>query len=48
MASPMPAVQNNRIVLMDSDICDRPTPRIIDGLEQVARAIHPDLYKEKP
>ena len=44
----MPAVQNNRIVLMDSDICDRPTPRIIDGLEQVAKAIHPDLYREKP
>jgi iron complex transport system substrate-binding protein len=46
--STMPAVQNDRIVLMDSDICDRPTPRIIDGLEQVAKAIHPDLYGEKP
>ena len=44
----MPAVQNNRILLMDSDILDRATPRLIDGLEHVAMAIHPELYKEKP
>ena len=44
----MPAVQNNRILLIDSDICDRPTPRLIDGLEQVARAIHPDLFRKAP
>ena len=44
----MPAVQNNRILLMDSNLCDRPTPRLIDGLEHIAKAIHPELYKEKP
>ena len=44
----MPAVTNNRIFLMDSDILNRPTSRLIDGLEQVAEAIHPELYKEKP
>ncbi len=44
----MPAVRNNRILLMDSNILDRPTPRLIDGLEHVAEAIHPELYKEKP
>jgi len=42
----MPAVRNNRIVLMDSNLCDRPTPRLIDGLEHVAKAIHPDLYRK--
>ncbi len=44
----MPAVQNNRILLMDSDILDRPTPRLIEGLEHVAEAIHPELFKVKP
>jgi iron complex transport system substrate-binding protein len=44
----MPAVQNNRILLMDSDILDRPTPRLIDGLEHVAEAIHPELFNKKP
>lgn len=44
----MPAVRDNRILLLDSNLCDRPTPRLIDGLEQVAEAIHPDLYRKKP
>ena len=44
----IPAVRNNRILLMDSNVCDRPTPRLIDGLERVAEAIHPDLYRKKP
>ena len=44
----MPAVRNNRILLMDSNLCDRPTPRLIEGLEHVAIAIHPELYEEKP
>ncbi len=44
----MPAVSNNRIVLMDSNLCDRPTPRLIDALERLAEAIHPDLFRKKP
>jgi len=44
----MPAVRDNRILLLDSNLCDRPTPRLIDGLEQVAEAIHPELYRKKP
>jgi len=44
----MPAVKNNRILLMDSNLCDRPTPRLIDALERLAEAIHPDLFREKP
>lgn len=44
----MPAVRDNRILLLDSNLCDRPTPRLIDGLERVAEAIHPELYRKKP
>jgi iron complex transport system substrate-binding protein len=40
----MTAVANGRIVIMDQDeVITRPGPRIIDGLEALARAIHPDL-----
>ena len=46
--SSMPAVRDNRILLLDSNLCDRPTPRLIDGLEQVSEAIHPDLYRKTP
>ena len=44
----MPAVRNDRIVLMDSNLCDRPTPRLIDALEIIAKIIHPELYKKRP
>ncbi len=39
----IPAVKNNRIFLVDSDLFDRPTPRLIDGLETLIRLIHPEL-----
>jgi iron complex transport system substrate-binding protein len=39
----VPAVKNNRIFIVDSDIFDRPTPRLIDALEKLARMIHPEL-----
>jgi iron complex transport system substrate-binding protein len=38
----IPAVDNNRIHFIESDIIDRPSPRIIDGLEEMARLIHPE------
>ena len=42
--SDMTAVSTGRIVIMDQDeVITRPGPRIIDGLEALARAIHPDL-----
>ena len=43
----LPAVRNDRIVLMDSNLCDRPTPRLVDGLEQLAEAIHPELFRKR-
>jgi iron complex transport system substrate-binding protein len=42
----IPAVKNNRVHLIDSDLIDRPSPRIIDGLEAMARIIHPEVAWE--
>jgi len=42
--SDLPAVRNNRIILVDSNILDRPTPRMVDGLELLVKVIHPELF----
>jgi iron complex transport system substrate-binding protein len=42
----LPAVKNGRIHLIDSDLLDRPSPRIIDGLEELARVLHPERFKK--
>lgn len=39
------AVKNDRIYLLDPNIVSRPGPRIVDALEIVAKALHPDLFK---
>jgi iron complex transport system substrate-binding protein len=41
----IPAVQNGRIHLIDSDLIDRPSPRIVEGLEEMTRLFHPELFK---
>jgi len=33
---------------VNSDIFDRATPRLVDGLETLARLIHPDRFEEAP
>ncbi|SET32572.1 iron complex transport system substrate-binding protein [Natronincola peptidivorans] len=38
------AVKNNRIELLEPNIVSRPGVRIIEALESVARAIHPELF----
>jgi iron complex transport system substrate-binding protein len=40
----IPAVRNKRIYSVDSDLIDRASPRIVDGLEKMARLIHPELF----
>ena len=41
----MTAVRDGRIVVMlDDPVITRPGPRIIDGLEAMARAIHPERF----
>jgi iron complex transport system substrate-binding protein len=42
----IPAVRNNRIHFIDSDLVDRASPRIVDGLEEMARLIHPTLFQK--
>ena len=42
----IPAVKNGRIHLIDSDLLDRPSPRIINGLEEFARVLHPERFKK--
>lgn len=39
------AVKNDKVFPIDSDLTSRPGPRIVDGLEAVAKIIHPDLFK---
>ena len=42
----IPAVKDGRIHLIDSDLIDRPSPRIINGLEEIARILHPERFKK--
>ncbi len=42
----IPAIKQGRIHLIDSDLIDRPSPRIIDGLEEMGRLIHPERFKK--
>lgn len=40
----MPAARYHRIFIEQADLFNRPTPRLVDGLELLARLIHPDLF----
>ena len=39
----LPAAAQGRIFIVDSNTLDRPTPRLVDGLELLYRLIHPEL-----
>jgi iron complex transport system substrate-binding protein len=41
----MPAVRNHQIFIEDSNLFDRPTPRLVDGLELMVKLIHPELFE---
>jgi iron complex transport system substrate-binding protein len=40
----IPAVRTNRVYFLDSDLVDRASPRIVEGLERMARLIHPERF----
>jgi iron complex transport system substrate-binding protein len=40
-----PAALNNRIYKINEDHLQRPGPRLVDGLEEMARALHPEAFK---
>ena len=42
------AVINDQIFVVDAELFDRPTPRLVDGLEKIAAIIHPELFSRKP
>jgi len=39
------AVRQDRIYTIDGDLVDRPGPRIVQGLKEMAKIIHPELFK---
>jgi iron complex transport system substrate-binding protein len=39
------AVKNNQIFPFDDNMVSRPGPRLVDGLEQLAKLLHPELFK---
>ena len=39
----IPAVKHGRIYVIDSDLIDLPSPRIVDGLEAIAGILHPEI-----
>lgn len=41
------AVKKKRVYILDSDILDRPTPRMVDGLEMLVKVIHPGFVPLK-
>ena len=41
------AFRNNRIYTIDTDIVSRSGPRIVDALEQLAKLLHPKMFKEE-
>jgi len=43
--SKIAAVTTNRVLPFDDNLVSRPGPRLVDGLEALAQAIHPELYK---
>ena len=40
-----PAALNNRVYKINDDLLSRPGPRLVDGLEQLARALHPEVFR---
>jgi len=43
----IPAVKSNSIYVIDSNLVDRPGPRVIEGLEALARLIHPEVFSQR-
>lgn len=39
------AVQENHIFIFDDNLVSRPGPRLVDGLEAMAKLLHPDLFQ---
>jgi len=38
------AVKNDKVFVVDAELFDRPTTRLVEGLEVIAAIIHPELF----
>jgi len=43
----LPAVQNDRIYVIEPDITLRLGPRLLQGAETIAKCLHPDIFRQK-
>ncbi|MGZ0086181.1 ABC transporter substrate-binding protein [Caldibacillus thermoamylovorans] len=41
----VPAVKNKRVYDVNTDLVSRPGPRLAEGVEELAKAIYPDVFK---
>ena len=41
----LPAVRAHRVYFLDGDQLVVPGPRVVDGIEQIARVLHPDAFR---
>jgi iron complex transport system substrate-binding protein len=44
----LPAARDQRIFIEDANLFNRPSPQLVEGLEHLARLIHPELFKGAP
>ncbi|NEY71291.1 ABC transporter substrate-binding protein [Bacillus mesophilus] len=42
----VPAIQNERVYDIQSDLVSRPGPRLIEGVEELAKAVYPEVFTE--
>ncbi len=40
-----PAVRNGKVFRVNADLLSRPGPRVVDGLEQIAKNLHPEKFE---
>lgn len=40
------AVRDSRVAVLDDNLVSRPGPRIVEGIRQIAEALHPDAFQE--
>lgn len=43
--SAIDAVKNGRVIILDDNLVSRPGPRVVLGLKEIAKGLHPDAFK---
>ena len=39
------AVRNGRVYVLDDNLVSRPGPRVVEGVRQIAEALHPEAFE---